>query len=217
MSARINHPELTGKQFGRLAVISILPRQIRTQELAMCACSCGATKPIPVRALLLGQTVSCGCKRREVPPEGLRFSHGMSRSQEYVIWSGMIARCTNRNLKNYHNYGGRGISVCDRWSDSFEAFYADMGPRPSPTHSLDRFPDKNGNYEPGNVRWATRAEQARNRRDNKLTESDAMRMKVLALAGFTHRSIACEFSVSLSTVFAVIHNRTWKQTTEAAQ
>jgi len=78
----------------------------------------------------------------------------------------MVQRGTNEQSKNYSYYGGRGIIVCQRWVESFEAFLTDMGPRPSPKHSIDRFPDKNGNYEPGNCRWATQAEQSRNTRRN---------------------------------------------------
>jgi len=85
----------------------------------------------------------------------------------YVIWVGMIQRCTNQRSTTYRNYGGRGIRVCPEWLSSLEAFAQHMGPRPSPKHSIDRI-DVNGHYEPGNVRWATPQEQQRNRRDNHL-------------------------------------------------
>jgi hypothetical protein len=78
----------------------------------------------------------------------------------------MKNRCFNVNGEDFHLYGGRGVTVCDRWRDSYPAFLADMGPRPSPAHSIDRFPDPNGNYEPGNCRWATMKEQQNNRRNN---------------------------------------------------
>ena len=84
---------------------------------------------------------------------------------ERANWRAMIYRCTNPKHVHFVDYGGRGIKVCDRWMQSFADFYADMGPRPSPRHSLDRFPDSRGNYEPGNVRWATWEEQTRNRGD----------------------------------------------------
>jgi hypothetical protein len=85
-------------------------------------------------------------------------------SPEYTSWQAMKARCSNPNLSAFKYYGGRGISVCARWRDSFEEFLADMGRRPSMAHTLDRFPNNNGNYEPGNVRWATKSEQLKNRR-----------------------------------------------------
>lgn len=84
------------------------------------------------------------------------------QTPEYKAWASMKARCSNSKRHNYHRYGGRGICVCERWL-KFENFLADMGPRPSPSHSLDRYPNNDGNYEPGNCRWATRVEQAGNR------------------------------------------------------
>lgn len=92
--------------------------------------------------------------------------HGMSRSPEHRAWEGMKQRCQNPNHKDYPDYGGRGITVCARWLASFENFFADMGLRPSCKHSIDRFPNNDGNYEPGNCRWATWTEQHRNKRSN---------------------------------------------------
>lgn len=94
----------------------------------------------------------------------MTMTHRMTKTAEYGIWSSMKSRCLNANSKAYSYYGGRGIGVCSRWSRSFERFYSDMGPRPSELHTLDRFPDLNGDYEPGNVRWATMQEQSVNRR-----------------------------------------------------
>lgn len=90
-----------------------------------------------------------------------------SKGTEYCIWSGMRSRCFCKTHKKFHFYGGRGVTVCERWN-KFENFLKDMGPRPSKLHSLDRFPDKNGNYEPGNCRWATQKEQCRNTRRNRM-------------------------------------------------
>lgn len=97
-----------------------------------------------------------------------RFKHGETRrlanTKEYIAWNGMMQRCYNENYISYPYYGGRGIKVCDRWRNSYENFLADMGRAPSKNHSLDRFPDNNADYGPGNCRWATLAEQAKNRR-----------------------------------------------------
>lgn len=100
------------------------------------------------------------------------MNNRVKSAPEYMVWASMIARCENPNTSNYLYYGGRGITVCRRWRESYTAFLEDMGSRPSNAHSLDRFPDQAGNYEPGNCRWATRKEQCRNRRGNQLITID---------------------------------------------
>ncbi len=123
-----------------------------------CICDCGTVKAVHYQPLRNGVTKSCGCIRVD------RAIHGMWKSTEYRVWGGMKQRCHNARCVHYSRYGGRGIKVCKRWRDSFQAFLKDVGPRPSMDHSLDRFPDNDGDYKPGNVRWATREEQRANTR-----------------------------------------------------
>lgn len=126
-------------------------------------CYCGQKIIAGINSIKSGRIKSCGCEQRR--KAGERFSrHGMSNSPEYQAWEGMKSRCYYTKGIEYHRYGGRGIIVCDEWKTDFMAFYNYIGPKPSPKHSLDRI-DVNGNYEPGNVRWATIDIQVRNRTD----------------------------------------------------
>lgn len=157
-----NSIDLTGQTFGRLSVMCAVPsnakRRRGTSWLCQCSCPAGNTVVVAGESLKSGFTKSCGCLADES-----RFKHGMSNSPEFRIWSGMKERCRNPNNPRYKDYGGRGITVCPEWEDSFEQFLVDVGPRPSPEHSLDRL-DNDKSYCPENVRWATPKEQARNRR-----------------------------------------------------
>jgi hypothetical protein len=132
-----------------------------------CECACGTQSVVYGASLRRGNSKSCGCRVPGISRELGRktATHGMTKSREYQIWLGIKARCRKPRSQNYPRYGARGIDICDRWHDSFEAFYADVGPRPSPEHSIDRIDNDRG-YEPGNVRWATSATQGRNQRTN---------------------------------------------------
>src|SRR5678816_2973212 len=123
------------------------------------------------------------------------IKHGMHGTPEYNSWEHMIGRCTRPSYEFYHRYGGRGITVCERWR-RFENFYADVGPRPSPKHSIDRFPNRNGNYEPGNVRWANPVEQGRNMDHVRLTVDIAKAIVARVRQGATMTDTGKEFGVS---------------------
>jgi hypothetical protein len=158
--------------FGRLATLG--PRfRLRDSDtdkyttFQVYQCSCGKIKLMPIGNI--GRTsFSCGCLRNERIQETCR-THGKSKTAEYRIWAKMIDRCTNPNNIGYEIYGGRGIRVCDRWlgENGFVNFISDIGERPSKDLSVDRHPNRDGNYEPGNVRWATDIEQANNKSNNR--------------------------------------------------
>jgi len=162
---------LTGLTFGRLTVAGYLGR-IGANNTWDCVCICGARSAVNGQNLKSGHTTSCGCFHKERTSQSTR-KHGASKSIEYRIWSGMKRRCSNKNEPKFNRYGERGITVCDRWLNSFEAFFSDMGPRPTDKHSIDRI-DNNGNYEPGNCRWATDKEQANNTSANILLTINGM-------------------------------------------
>ena len=157
------------KKFGRLRVVAEAPNGKKNHARWLCVCDCGKETTVYARGLRKGTTKSCNCLQRElssIQSKARSTTHGhashSNRSREYNTWSTMKTRCLNKNYPKYNNHGGRGITICDRWRHSFENFLADMGPRPKNT-SIDRI-DVNGNYEPGNCRWATPLQQRHNQR-----------------------------------------------------
>jgi len=165
--------ELAGQRFGRLVAIEPGPNQ-RGRVTWHCQCDCGGESWPHATSLISGNSKSCGCLGGENLLKAVT-KHGQTGSPEYRAWLGAKARCYRSTLPGYADWGGRGITVCDRWLNSYESFLADMGPRPSPAYSLDRI-DNDLNYEPGNCRWATIADQTRNRRSNIWVTLDGKRL-----------------------------------------
>ena len=152
---------MTGRRFGRWQVVSFSHLGSGGARW-LCLCDCGTSMVVNGSNLRRGLTKSCGCLKVETAGVQSR-THGKSNAPEYRSRAAMIQRCSNPENIGFDLSGGRGVAVCERWLESFENFYADMGPKPSPQHSIDRI-DPDGIYEPSNCRWATPLEQRHNRR-----------------------------------------------------
>lgn len=171
--------DITSKRFGSLVAVAINGKSKNGKNVWKCICDCGATTYVPVGDLSSGNSKSCGCKTKDALRNYVQEKKKNAVKSPHLkaanIWKKMISRCYDQLNKDFPNYGGRGISVCDQWMD-FKSFFNDMGDPPDGM-SIDRI-DNNGNYEPSNCRWATSTEQARNKRNNVIVEYKGERMTV---------------------------------------
>lgn len=174
-----NAKNIAGQRFSCLTALSSTGERHKGSILWNCVCDCGNTTQATVSRLKAGDKKTCSkCHlrsretvRRNKARVGYKKEGRVKDNPAYEVWCGMIKRCENSNCRAYKHYGGRGITVCDRWRNSFEAFLEDVDERPSSQHSIDRI-DVNGNYEPSNCRWATAKEQAANKRNNVLISAN---------------------------------------------
>lgn len=172
--------DITGIRFGFLIAICDVGKVSSGDRKWRFACDCGSEFDAAGYAVRIGKVVDCpSCAAKRTVAASV--THGKTNTDEYRIWTGILSRCNNPRTKAYPSYGGRGITMCNRWAASFENFLEDMGPRPSKNHSIDRR-DNDGNYEPENCQWATRAEQAANKRNTVLVSLNGNTVRVPELA-----------------------------------
>jgi hypothetical protein len=177
---------LAGERYGRLvAIAEIAERSARREVLWRFRCDCGNECSAVSSRVISGRKKSCGCVHRDRMTSlgRSKATHRLAGTPEHIVWASMIQRCENPKHRFFDLYGGRGIRVCGRWRRSFADFLADMGLRPSPTHQIDRFPDNDGPYEPGNCRWATPSQQQRNKGTSRLVEYNGVEMPLIEACG----------------------------------
>lgn len=161
--------DITDGRFGRWTVIDKAKGALGGEALWICLCECGNTKTLAGNVLRSGKSRSCGCLKKE-KAIAAKTTHGMLNTKEYRSWSHMKNRCLNHKDPHYTDYGARGITVCEEWKNSFEAFFADMGIRPEGNFSIDRIDNDKG-YSKENCRWVTGYTQSNNRRNPKTNTS----------------------------------------------
>lgn len=205
-----------GQVFGKWTVLEEAARH-RTPGGSLkrywaCACACGTRRAVVADSLVSGKSVDCGCGRLERVAQKLR-THGQRHHPLYDVWTAMLQRCENPGNKRYADYGGRGIKVCAHWHD-FAAFLADVGMRP-PGKSIDRFPNNDGDYEPGNFRWATQKEQVANSRPRRTGKLTAEKAVLIFKSHESTSKLAREFAVTASMIVQIRLGYTWASATGA--
>lgn len=198
--------DLAGTRFDRILVLGPSERTSRVGALWECQCECGTIFIAESRKLRTGHTTSCGCHRRKALLLS-RTTHGLAnKTPTYRSWKEMRQRCMNPRNDKYQWYGGRGISICQRWME-YQNFLADMGERPAGT-TLDRI-DNDGPYSPENCRWATQTEQTRKQKKNVLSEELADKMRTDRAAGMTFKQLGEKYGVDKTTAHRCCTRQTW--------
>ena len=210
--------DLRGKKFGRLTALKWFSSTRGVVWVCVCRCNNQLIEVNAgdlVRRSRLG-TQSCGCLGRELTSERnkihpnlkIRTTHKLTNHPLYSCWHAMKVRCYNQNCKAYKNYGRRGITVCDRWLNSFQNFYDDMFPTWQPGLTIERN-DNHGPYCPENCSWETHKKQNQNRRSSKITQEIADKIRKLSLSGVTGIALAKQFNTSRPVVSTIINNKAW--------
>lgn len=193
--------DFVGQSFGRLVVINYQGKSTYDDHLWLCRCICGNTRAVSMQSLKRGYSSSCGCLKKELISKRSK-KHSMTKTKIYKCWQNMKNRCLDPSNIGYKDYGGRGITICDRWLLSFENFYADMGLPPNADYSIERV-DNDGPYTQDNCVWAPRLRQNRNSRHNRLVTINGITKCISEWAE--------ETGIPANVVYARLHRGGWTE------
>lgn len=210
--------DVAGMKFGRLVALRRVQNDKSGRAQFLCKCECGNETVVTGKNLRSGNSQSCGCRKLEVlrSNDHKKITHGLSKTPEYSVWTGMKGRCFNRNSDSFHKYGGRKdnpITVSTEWMD-FSVFIKDMGPRPGPKYTLERI-DSDGMYEKKNCIWADYTTQNRNRSIVKLSADKAEEIRLLYAQGIKLAILCEKFQANKSTIWSVISGQSWRVVSDA--